>query len=316
VVIYVLCPDNDRPSGGVKKLYRHVDILNRNGLASTVVHQTPGFRCTWFENDTRVSYDPQINLTALDYLLVPEVYGHVIADIQPGIRKVIFNQGGYLTFKGYSLLKKADLPPYRHPDVIAALVVSDDSRRFLQYVFPDLRVYRLHHGIDPAVFRYQPHKKRQIAYMPRRNREDARQVINALNYRGSLERFDLVAIDGKCESETAAMLQDSLIFLSFGRAEGFGLPPAEAMACGCIVVGFHGMGGREFFRLDHCYPVPQGDLLAFAQTVERVIHVADRSPEILTDQGRRAAAFINDNYSLAREESDVISFWSDTVAAG
>jgi len=315
-VIYVLCPDSDKPSGGVKKLYRHVDVLNRNGLASSIVHQTAGFRCAWFENDTRVSYASQINLTASDYLVVPEVYGPVIADIQPGIRKVIFNQGCYLTFQGYSLLKKADVSPYRHPDVFATLVVSDDSRRFLQYVFPELRVYRLHYGIDPAIFRYQPHKKRQIAFMPRRNREDARQVVNALNYRGSLEGFDLIAIDGKSENETAAMLQHSMIFLSFGRAEGFGLPPAEAMACGCIVVGFHGMGGREFFEREHCYPVPQGDIMAFVQTVERVIETAGRDPGLLAEQGRRAAAFINDNYSLAQEEDDLIRFWTDTLAAG
>jgi hypothetical protein len=56
--------------------------------------------------------------------------------------------------------------------------------------------------------------------------------------------------------------------------------------------------------------------MAFVQTVERVIDMAERSPEHLVEQGRRAAAFISDNYSLAREESDVIRFWTDTVAAG
>ena len=42
--------------------------------------------------------------------------------------------------------------------------------------------------------------------------------------------------------EVACALQDSLLFLSCGHPEGFGLPLAEAIACGCLVVGYHGLG--------------------------------------------------------------------------
>jgi hypothetical protein len=316
MTIYVLCPDDNRPSGGVKKLYRHVDVLNQNGREAFLLHQQPEFRCTWFDNATRVAYMPSVQLDASDYLVIPEVYGPAIASIQKGIRKVIFNQGCYLTFHGYSLAKKDDVPAYRHPDVVGTLVVSEDSKRYLEQVFPGLRVCRIRYGIDPALFHYQPDKKRQIAYMPRRNAEDARQVINALNYRGALRGLDLVPIDNRSERETADILRASLIFLSFGRAEGFGLPPAEAMACGCIVVGCHGMGGKEFFHTEHCYPVAQGDILAFVQGVEKVIALAERQPESLAETGRRAAAYIAQHYSPEIEEADIVQFWTETLAAG
>ena len=49
--------------------------------------------------------------------------------------------------------------------------------------------------------------------------------------------------------------------------KGFGLPLAEAIACGCIVVGYDGLGSRDF-----CYPalhsVPFGDILSFVNTLE------------------------------------------------
>jgi glycosyltransferase involved in cell wall biosynthesis len=315
VPVFVLCPDHNKPSGGVKQLYRQVDVLNRSGWEASIVHHTRGFRCSWFPNETRIAYTDDLNLGAADHLVVPEVFGPVIADIQPGVPKIVYNQGGYLTFHGYSLEKNASPSPYQHPDVHAALVVSEDSRRYLQYVFPDLSVHRLHYGVDPAVFLCGTQKRRRIAFMPRRNREDVRQVLNALNYRGALDGFDLAPIDAKGEYETAELLRDSLVFLSFGRSEGFGLPAAEAMACGCIVVGFHGMGGREFFLPEHSYPVPQGDLMAFVLTAERVLGIARRSPERLLGQGRRAAAFIRERYSLEREQEDIVHFWTRTAGA-
>ena len=312
--IYVLCPDENKPSGGAKKLYRHVDVLNDYGWSAFVLHRTPGFRCTWFDNDTRITYTKDVQLNKADYLVVPEIYGPVIPDIQPGVPKVVFNQSCYCTFHGYSLAEKEGVAAYLHPDVLAALVVSEDSREYLQYVFPDLEVCRIHYGIDSSVFRYRASKRRQIAFMPRRGREDARQVVNALNYRGSLTGFDLAPIEGLSEREVASVLRQSLIFLSFSQAEGFGLPPAEAMACGCIVVGYHGMGGKEYFKPKHCYPVAQGDITAFVREVEKVIDLAERDPDLLAEQRRRAASFINDNYSLAIEESDIVRFWSDKAA--
>ncbi|HEY8748820.1 MAG TPA: hypothetical protein VIM11_12645 [Tepidisphaeraceae bacterium] len=72
--IVVLCPAWDRPAGGVRKLYRHVDILNANGFDARLAHYEPGFRCEWFENQTKVAYPPEIwPPRAGDLLVVPEV---------------------------------------------------------------------------------------------------------------------------------------------------------------------------------------------------------------------------------------------------
>jgi hypothetical protein len=94
--VLVLCPDYPAPSGGVRKLYRHVDVLNCNGIASLLVHTEPGFRCLWFAHDTAIAYRGDLRLTPDDVLVVPEVFGPGLAALAPGIRKVVFNQNAYL----------------------------------------------------------------------------------------------------------------------------------------------------------------------------------------------------------------------------
>src|SRR5690349_1908527 len=143
--IYVLCPDHDEPRGGIRKLYRHVDILNEHGFSASILHKRRGFRCTWFNNRTKIAYFSDIILSnrysQSDYLVVPEIYGPAIANIARGIKKVIFNQSGYYTFLNYSLEKRDLQTPYFDDEVIAAIVVSEDSRNYLQHVFPKLKVF-------------------------------------------------------------------------------------------------------------------------------------------------------------------------------
>ena len=309
--IYVLCPDESAPSGGHKKLYRHVDVLNDTGFVALALHQEQEFRYTWFQNQTKVSDISSVSITANDYLVVPEIDGPRLAERFSGVKKVILNQNAYFTFAGYSTDIHEMTTPYLNPEVVATIVVSDDNLSYLRYAFPRHRFLRMHYAIDPRLFYPGVTKKRQICFMPRRNLQDAVQVINILKFRDALADFDVVAIEGKSEAETAAILRESMIFLSFSTAEGFGLPPAEAMACGCITIGYHGGCGREFFHPQFSYPIDTGDIEGYARTVERVIKEASASPTRLLAKARDAAAFIAQNYSPQVESDDIRRCWTE-----
>lgn len=311
--VYVYCQDSDIPTGGVNVLYKLVDTLNRMGLRASMVHDSEGFRCTWFDNRTPVVTNASIIPDATDLWVIPEIYMWRIGDFAPGCRKVVFNQNCYLTFHGFPLAGGAAPDPYRHPDVVGVTVVSEDSKRYLEYAFPGLKIHRLHYEIDQSLFSYQPDKKRWISFMPRKNREDAIQVVNMLRARGSLESFDVVPIEGKSMAEVGAILRDTLIFLSFGYPEGCGLPPAEAMSCGCVAIGYHGMGGREYFDTAFSYPVEHGEIVAYVRAVEKVLELYRRDPEILAERGRMAAAFISERFSREAWERDVRGFFSEIL---
>jgi hypothetical protein len=73
--VYYLCPDYPVPSGGIRQIYRHVDILNSAGHNAVVLHHCDGHRCSWFEHETRTVGAPSVELSPDDVLVVPEIYG-------------------------------------------------------------------------------------------------------------------------------------------------------------------------------------------------------------------------------------------------
>jgi glycosyltransferase involved in cell wall biosynthesis len=313
--VFVLCPDYNVPSGGVRRLYRHVDVLRRYGIESAILHEKPGFRCTWFANDTPVAVVGHVALTPSDYLVVPEVYGPGLPRIAPGVPKVVFNQNSYFTFRGFPIMGGSEQSPYLHADVVAVLSVSDDNAAYLRYAFPNANVIRVHYGIDPLFAPRWP-KRKAIAYMPRKNAEDVLQVINLLRCRGTLADWELVAIDGLPETQVAGCLAECATFLSFGTVEGCPLPPLEAMASGCVVIGYHGRGGREYFDRSFSYPIEAGDIVGFAKAVESVLSREKESPGTLEKQGKQAAAYVGVNYSPQREEQDIITCWRRICDSG
>ncbi|MBJ6761351.1 glycosyltransferase family 4 protein [Myxococcaceae bacterium JPH2] len=308
--VYFLTPDYDEPSGGIRTLYRHVDLLEQAGISAAVLHSRPGFACTWFEHHTRIRHVPSTPVGAQDILVVPEVYGASIRRLPRGVRQVLFNQGAYLTFARAGLTDTAPSPYQDNPDLSAVLVVSEDSAAYLRYAFPSVRVERVHPAVDPTLFHARGREsRRRIALMSRRNREDAVQVLQMLRARGSLRDWAVDILQGLTPARVAEALRGSALFLTFSHQEGFGLPPVEAMACGCLVVGFHGQGGREFLRPEWSLPVEQGNIVAFSQRVEEAIRLHREDPARFEAMSRSASEFVHREYAPAREREDVVGFY-------
>lgn len=306
-IAWFICPDWESPSGGIRKLYHCVDILNEDGLNAAILHVRPGFRCSWFENTTRVASAADVALAAQDILVIPEIYGRTVHNLPSGIRQVIFNQNAYNTLT--SLLDDpANATPYtENPDLALVLVVSQDNAEVIKQMFPRVPVRRLHLGIDPALYHPpQRPKQRRIAYMPRKRRDDAANVLALLRLRNILDGWDVVAIEGRSEAETAELLQTAKLFLSFSSREGFGLPPLEALACGCLVVGYHGFGGREFFHPPFATAAEEGDIAGFARAVEATLCKLDNEPRCADAIMAAAASFVSDAYPLETERQDIL----------
>jgi glycosyltransferase involved in cell wall biosynthesis len=188
------------------------------------------------------------------------------------------------------------------------LVHPEDSKRYLEYEFPGLRVFRIRYSINEKLY-YPEAKKKQICLMPRKNVEDVKQVLHILGNRKELEGWEVVLIDKMSEARAAAVMRESAVFLSFAGPEGFGLPAAEAMKCGCVVAGYTGRGGDEFMRPEFCFPIAFVDIVGYAQTAERILKKYAADAGGFAEMTEKAAGFIAENYSQERERESIIDCW-------
>lgn len=310
--VYFLAPDYDLPSGGTLVIYRHVDLLNSAGIQAFAVHQKPDFRYTWFSNDTQVTSLDAVTLSPDDLLVVSELDVDLISRLSSNIRYVIFNQNSHLTWSR----PVAEMAKYycSSRNLAGVVTVSAHNRAMLRQAFGDIEIWRVHLGIDPALFHPQSADRgNRISYMPRRGRDDAEQLFALLGEREMLKDWELVPLDGISHASVAEQLRRTKIYLAFTHQEGFGLPAAEAMACGNYVIGNHGFGGREFFRSDFSAAVENGDIVGFATALKRALQGERRDPDWCLRRGRAASDFVLREYSVQREWNDVIRLYANLL---
>lgn len=314
--IFYYCFDNARPKGGNKLIYRHVDILNRNGVEAYVLHTRPGFRLTWFPNQTRVIdrpagryiYNPQT-----DILVLPEDLGVRISAF--AVPKVIFNQNLYHGFTTHGKQPPAAYP-YLDPKVIAVLSVSDHNAEHLRFAYPGRRVLRIRLGVDAATFTPRPlaDKARQVACVAK-NMYDVQTLMHVVASRAvqGLNAFTgwrWVLLENMTQAEVAALLHESLLFVFLSATEGLPITPMEALLSGCLTAAYDCGGLCEY--LPARFRFPPHDILAVARWMEEV---ARAHPDGLGEwesvcrAGREQAL----QFSLEREEESVLAAWSEIL---
>jgi hypothetical protein len=313
--IYYFAPPEPTASGGVRNMYRHVDELNSLGFRAAVMHPKAGFRCTWFANDTAVVGTDTTPLHRNDILVMPEFYGPYLDTLPAGVNVVIFNQKAYDTFFFTPYESTPRGAPYAQLTGLRGLLtVSQDNAELLAYAFPDIDVKVARLVLDPTLFHPgTPRRPRRIAFTAHRRAAELEQLLHMLRSRGALAGWELVPISGRTEQQTAEIMRSAPLFLSFSDREGFGLPPAEAMASGCYVIGFTGLAGREFFDPDHCTVVPDSDLLAFGRAVERVAAAYESDPDAIAKLGELASERVLARYTTAGLREDLEAFYRPLV---
>jgi len=325
---FLLGQDIDRPIGGVKQIYRLAEALSTIGYRSFIIQKTTSFRPTWFNFLGRdklrfISYD-QFNKTRLnpssDVLVLPETIINLFFNF-PGIPKIVFNQNYGYTF-GEKINLRSDFvwKVYSSPELVKVLCVSLADSDFLRHCLGlnTSLISRLINPIEVELFKPSFPKSRKIVYMPRKNTQHAYVVSSLLTSSDwfSDKGWSLVPLSNLTHNQIAQHLKDSFIFLAFGCPEGFGLPIAEALASGCHVVGYDGVGGSELFSLvsstNSTHPVPYFDFHSFCQKTKSLVYSYDVDYRCSSDYDHliESSNLIRSVYNFANFTNSVHSAFS------
>ena len=288
------------PSGGVKIIYQHCDMLNNNGWRAHPVH-LGDFVIDWFPHASEALTKEQA-LAAIrpgDVVVCPEVIPWAAAEF-PCRNKIVFIQA-------WSLVEIATGRSKRYEDFgFTGLVACSQYTQQYMATRSRLACALVRNGIDLAAFSPGPSARvpRSVLCFNRRNIQDGRAARRLLPppVRGSAVFTELE--NRYAQAQVIDFYRASDIFMALGYPEGFALPPLEAMACGCAVIGFTGGGAGEFM-IDGVTALvsPDGDARSLAGSLERVL-----ADDALKERLRAAGMERARRYSLENMEQDLIGF--------
>ena len=86
------------------------------------------------------------------------------------------------------------------------------------------------------------------------------------------------------------------------------MPLAEAIASACIVVGYNGLGGRDFC-LDSLHSVSYGDWLGFVDSLETAIHSFEKNSSLVTEDLIKYSSHLSSKYNSKSELDSCRDVW-------
>jgi hypothetical protein len=272
---FYFCYDHDRPNGGQKDTYRHVDVLTACGAEAYVLHSKRGGPLTWFPNTTPVIGPREFrerHRDNVDLVVVPEDLGAGTFEL-PG-KKVVFNKNLYYGFDCFGDTPFEGRDPYADDEVIGVMTVSEHNQMHLRYAYPRAVITLVTCGVPAQRFRRRPfgEKQRVLTYTAKA-RLHVRTLYHILRARAAAGLNDLgdVAwrrLSGLTETEVVETLGDAMGLICLSTEEGIIRTVLEAMSSGCVICSYAHGPVAEYLPRECQFDV--GDLVSAANFLERL----------------------------------------------
>lgn len=268
----------DKPVGGIKVIYQHCMLLQELGFDAYPVLMGR-YKGNFFGYDVvcKKFLEVSSSIDSTDIIVSTEFapYQGLLFD---NAYKILFLQN-WMGLQGRLNIsdKNKSYIDIGYKEVITC---SDYCSRYIKEIM-DVDAQTITNGIDLNLFKPIPTKriKGRVLAMSRKNPEDLKKIAKFL----SNTEYELKVVDGLTQEKLIDEYQKADIFLATGYPEGFSLPPLEAMACGCVVVGFTGGAAGEFMLHDETALVAEdGDCETVVNMLLAIQNNSDKKEKIRT----------------------------------
>ncbi len=289
-----------RHSGGVYVGTQHVQLLRAAGRDAVLWLPEADNRTDWIDPAVPVVGGPQLEIGADDLLVLPEAPVVPGRDPAPGARKVIFNQNHFYTYAARpdpTMDSVRSAPPNSAPrsssaptatiqpglsypgwdPTPAVWTVSPESRDLLRALEPELPVHLIPNLVEGELFRPLSSDRVRVTWFPRKRPREASLLRTLLARDERLTGVELVELVDVPRAQVVEALGRTTVFVSLNHSESFGLPVAEALAAGCLVVGYDGGGGTDLFEAPGAWRIPEQRPLLLR---DAVVDLVRRAPEL------------------------------------
>lgn len=311
MIIYVFCQGfSKNPSGGLRILYDLVSALNHLGYTSKLLIPNGSFAVDWYDSKIDICNSPE-EVAEDDVVVFHEESLWMFKNIteQSRCKYIILNQGAHWSLTnslGYYKTKEI------YYNALGVLVNSKHTELLVNRLFGNVKQYRLHLPVG-EIFAPAKNKTNTICYMPRRNSEVAKCIVEYVQ--DVHNDWSVKSIHDVSYNEVANIMGSSKIFLSFGGPEGFGLPPLEAALSGCKVIGYHGFGGEEFFKSPLFDSIPFMEIPLFLDSIrEHTFFLKNTTPLEITGAVEQINS-LRDTYSYKNFHNDISNAFSEMIDA-
>ncbi len=283
--IVFFCPPVVLLNGGIKYIFRMADTLIDHGY-DVVVFEEQARRPTWFASKAPVVGQGVFQRTEDQIFVLPEDQKKILEIFHDWPqKKVVYAQNHF--YAAMSVGSQQTYADYGVTDILCSSQTIDEAMRKRH---PNVRSFCVPCSVDRQIFKPAP-KLRAIMYMPRKRTVEAIYLRDQFRYfHPEYKDWDWIEVKNKSETEVAHLMGEAAAFLSLSRLEGLGLTPLEAMASGCIVTGFTGIGGREYATEKNGFWAQEDDFPEALQQLRQALDLAGEATDSPARQGYAKAA--------------------------